>query len=166
MSQDGRRAALVARRALYIVPMHTECRAVASGIARPSGAFSRSSIRPSQFLQRESAHGMADLAIRRLAVRGPTAASGRETPCSAPTTLAGIFADHATSEIISEPTNPTGSHRAEDGQLPATQRAPSQQVGAIGSANPVRSAHAHHRANALRNTEEKAKYNENSRHFG
>jgi hypothetical protein len=109
---------------------------------------------------------MAALAIRRLAVRGPKAAAGPETPCSASTTLAGIFADRAASEITSEPTNPTGRHRAEDGQLLATQRAPSQQVGAIERANPVWVPHAHHRANVLRNTEEKAKYNENSRHFG
>jgi hypothetical protein len=74
-------------------------------------------------------------------------------------------ADHAASEIPSEPTNPTGGNRAEAGQFLPTQRAPSQQVGAIGSTNPVWSAHAHHRANVLRNNERKAKYKENSRHF-
>jgi len=54
---------------------------------------------------------------------------------------------------------------ARDAQPLPTQRAPSQQVGAIDSANPVWIGHARHRANLLRKNEQKAKYAENSRHF-
>jgi hypothetical protein len=61
---------------LYIVVMHTECRAAGSRIARAAGAFSRSSIAASQFLQRQGGWMVAAFAIGCLVVLGLKAEVG------------------------------------------------------------------------------------------